>query len=73
MLEALSALRGVVRPDGSVTAGNASSVNDGGAAVLIASEAAVQRFDLKPMARIVGAAAAGVEPCIMGVGPVPAV
>ena len=72
-IEALAALKGVVRPDGTVTAGNASSVNDGAAAVLLASEAAVSRFGLKPIARIVGAAAAGVEPRVMGIGPVPAV
>lgn len=72
-LQALAALKGVVRPDGTVTAGNASSVNDGAAALLIASEQAVGRFGLKPLARIVGSAAAGVEPRVMGIGPVPAV
>ena len=72
-LEALAALKGVVRPDGTVTAGNASSVNDGAATLLIASESAAARYGLQPLARIVAAAAAGVEPRIMGMGPVPAV
>ena len=72
-LEALAALKGVVRPDGTVTAGNASSVNDGAATLLIASERAAARYGLQPLARIVAAAAAGVEPRIMGIGPVPAV
>ena len=71
-LEALAKLKGVVRPDGSVTAGNASGVNDGAAALIIASQAAVERFDLKPMARILGTAVAGVAPRIMGIGPAPA-
>ncbi|HET8789878.1 MAG TPA: acetyl-CoA C-acyltransferase, partial [Modicisalibacter sp.] len=57
---------------GSVTAGNASGVNDGAAAMIVASEAAVKRYDLIPMARIHGMATAGVEPRIMGIGPVPA-
>jgi 3-oxoadipyl-CoA thiolase len=70
--EALSKLKGVVRPNGSVTAGNASGINDGAAAVLIASAAAASRFGLAPLARIVGAAVAGVPPRIMGIGPVPA-
>jgi acetyl-CoA acyltransferase len=69
---ALARLKGVVRPDGSVTAGNASGVNDGAAAVILASETAVKRHGLTPRARILGSAAAGVPPRIMGVGPVPA-
>ncbi|CAH1652787.1 beta-ketoadipyl-CoA thiolase [Hyphomicrobiales bacterium] len=60
------------REGGSVTAGNASGVNDGAAALIIASEAAVKRYGLKPLARVVGGAAAGVAPRIMGIGPVPA-
>jgi acetyl-CoA acyltransferase len=71
-LESLSKLKGVVRPDGSVTAGNASGVNDGAAAVLIASADAAKRFGLTPRARMVAAAAAGVAPRIMGFGPAPA-
>lgn len=71
-LEALATLKPIVRPDGTVTAGNASGVNDGAAAVLVASEAACRQFGLTPMARILGAATAGVPPRIMGVGPVPA-
>ncbi|MDO9596307.1 MAG: 3-oxoadipyl-CoA thiolase [Azoarcus sp.] len=71
-LEMLAKLKGVVRPDGSVTAGNASGVNDGAAAVLLASEAAVKRHGLTPRARILGTAAAGVAPRIMGIGPAPA-
>lgn len=71
-LEMLARLKGVVRPDGSVTAGNASGVNDGACAVLLASEEAVRRHGLKPRARILGSAAAGVAPRIMGIGPAPA-
>jgi 3-oxoadipyl-CoA thiolase len=71
-LEALAKLKGVVRPDGTVTAGNASGVNDGACAVLLASEEAAKRFGLKPRGRIVAAAAAGVPPRIMGFGPAPA-
>jgi acetyl-CoA acyltransferase len=71
-LEALAKLKGVVKPDGTVTAGNASGINDGAVAVLIASERAATRHGLKPLARIVGAAAAGVPPRIMGIGPAPA-
>ena len=71
-LEALGKLKGVVRPDGTVTAGNASGVNDGACAVLIASEDAIRRFGLTPRARIVAGAAAGVAPRIMGFGPAPA-
>jgi len=71
-LEALAKLKGVVKPDGTVTAGNASGVNDGSAALLVASEEAVKRFGLTPRARVVAAAVAGVEPRIMGIGPIPA-
>lgn len=69
-LESLSALRPAFKKDGSVTAGNSSGLNDGAAALLIASENAVKQNNLKPIARIVGAAIAGVEPRIMGIGPV---
>ena len=71
-LEALTKLKGVVRPDGSVTAGNASGVNDGAAALLIADEENAKRHGLVPRARIVGLATAGVPPRVMGVGPAPA-
>ena len=71
-LEALGKLRPIVRPDGSVTAGNASGVNDGAAAIVIASEEAAKRNGLTPRARILGAAVAGVPPRIMGIGPAPA-
>jgi acetyl-CoA acyltransferase len=71
-LEALAKLKGVVRADGSVTAGNASGVNDGACALLIASEAAAMRHGLTPRARIVGMATAGVAPRVMGIGPAPA-
>ena len=71
-LEALAKLKPVVRPDGTVTAGNASGLNDGAAAVLVASEAAASRHGLEPRARIVAMAAAGIAPRIMGVGPVEA-
>ena len=71
-LEALAKLRGVVRPDGSVTAGNASGVNDGACALLLASEEDATRHGLTPRARVVGMATAGVEPRIMGIGPAPA-
>ena len=71
-LEALAKLKGVVRPEGSVTAGNASGVNDGAAALLLASEAAATRHGLTPRARVVGMATAGVPPRIMGMGPAPA-
>ncbi len=71
-VEALSKLRPIVKPDGTVTAGNASGVNDGAAAIIVASEAAVQRQGLKPRARVLGAAVAGVPPRIMGMGPAPA-
>lgn len=71
-LEALSALKTPFRENGSVTAGNASGVNDGAAALLIASEAAVAKHNLTPIARVVGGATAGVPPRIMGIGPAPA-
>ena len=72
-LEALAKLKGVVRPDGTVTAGNASGVNDGSCALLLASESAAARHGLTPRARVVGMATAGVAPRIMGFGPAPAV
>jgi acetyl-CoA C-acetyltransferase len=71
-LEALARLKGVVRPDGTVTAGNASGVNDGACALLLAGEDAAKRHGLTPRARIVGMATAGVPPRIMGIGPAPA-
>jgi 3-oxoadipyl-CoA thiolase len=71
-LEALAKLKGVVKPDGSVTAGNASGVNDGACALLLANEAAAKLHGLAPRARIVGMAMAGVPPRIMGIGPAPA-
>jgi acetyl-CoA acyltransferase len=71
-LEALARLKGVVKPEGTVTAGNASGVNDGACALLLASEEAVKKFGLTPTARVVAAATAGVAPRIMGMGPVPA-
>nr|AGF87277.1 putative beta-ketoadipyl CoA thiolase [uncultured organism] len=71
-LEALAKLKGVVKPGGTVTAGNASGVNDGAVAVLVAGEAAVARYGLRPMARILSMATVGVEPRIMGIGPAPA-
>jgi len=72
-VETLAKLKGVVRPDGSVTAGNSSGVNDGAAALLMASSRAVDRNALKPFARVLACAAAGVAPRIMGIGPVSAV
>ena len=71
-LEALAKLKGVVKPEGTVTAGNASGINDGACALLLASEDAVRRHGLTPKARVVASAAAGVAPRIMGMGPVPA-
>lgn len=71
-LEALARLKGVVRPDGTVTAGNASGVNDGSVALLMASEEGVRRHGLTPRARVLGMATAGVPPRIMGIGPAPA-
>ena len=72
-LDALARLKGIVRPDGTVTAGNASGVNDGACALLLASEAAAARHGLTPRARVVAMATAGVAPRIMGFGPAPAV
>ncbi len=72
-LEALARLKGVVRPDGSVTAGNASGVNDGACALILANEATAAKNGLVPRARVVGMATAGVAPRIMGIGPAPAV
>ncbi len=66
------ALKPIVREGGTVTAGNASGINDGAAALIVASEAAAKAHGLTPRARIVGVAAAGVEPRVMGIGPVPA-
>ena len=71
-LESLAKLKGVVRPDGSVTAGNASGVNDGACALLLADEASAAKHGLTPRARVVGMATAGVAPRIMGMGPAPA-
>src|SRR5712664_2012614 len=71
-LEALSKLKPVVKPNGTITAGNASGINDGACALLLASEAALKRHGLTPRARVVAAAAAGVAPRIMGMGPTPA-
>jgi len=71
-LESLAKLRGVVRPDGTVTAGNASGVNDGACALLLANEQAIKANHLTPRARIVGMAVAGVPPRVMGIGPAPA-
>ena len=71
-LEKLAALRPAFIKDGSVTAGNSAGINDGAAALLLASESAVKRFGLKPKARVVSMAVAGVDPAIMGVGPIPA-
>ena len=71
-LEALAKLKGVVKPEGAVTAGNASGINDGACALLLASEAAVKKHGLTPKARVIAAATAGVAPRIMGMGPAPA-
>ncbi len=71
-LEALAKLKGVVRPDGTVTAGNASGVNDGACAILLADEASAAKHGLTPRARVVGMATVGVPPRIMGIGPAPA-
>ena len=71
-MEALARLKGVVRPDGTVTAGNASGVNDGACALLLANEEAARQYGLTPRARVVGMATAGVAPRIMGFGPAPA-
>lgn len=71
-LEALTKLKPIVRADGTVTAGNASGVNDGACALLLASEDAVKKYQLTPRAKIIGMATAGVPPRIMGIGPAPA-
>lgn len=71
-LEILAKLKGVVRPDGTVTAGNASGVNDGSCALLLADESSASKYGLTPKARVVGMAAAGVPPRVMGIGPAPA-
>jgi 3-oxoadipyl-CoA thiolase len=71
-LEALAKLKGVVKPDGTVTPGNASGVNDGACALVLASEAAAKRHGLTPIARVAGVATAGCAPRLMGIGPVPA-
>ena len=71
-MEMLAKLKGVVKPDGTVTAGNASGVNDGACAILLASEAAAKKNGLTPRARVLGMAAAGLAPRIMGFGPSPA-
>ena len=72
-VEALAKLKGVVKPDGTVTAGNASGVNDGACALLLADQDSAKRFGLTPKARVIGMATAGVAPRVMGIGPVPAV
>jgi 3-oxoadipyl-CoA thiolase len=72
-VDSLARLKGVNGADSSVTAGNASGVNDGAAAVLLASDSAAEKYGLEPLARVVAMAAAGVEPRVMGIGPVPAV
>ncbi len=72
-LEALAGLKPIVRSDGTITAGNASGINDGAAALILASEAAVKEFSLMPRARFLGMATAGVAPRVMGVGPIGAV
>ena len=71
-IEALAKLKSIVRPDGTVSAGNASGVNDGACALILASEAAAKKHGLTPIARVVGVATAGCAPRIMGIGPVPA-
>ena len=71
-IEALGKLKPFVRKDGTITAGNASGVNDGACAILVASESAVKKYNLSPITRVVGGAAAGVPPRIMGIGPAPA-
>jgi acetyl-CoA acetyltransferase family protein len=71
-MEKLAALKPTFAKDGTVTAGNSSGINDGAAAVLLASEDAIKKYNLKPIARVVSMAVAGVDPAIMGIGPVPA-
>jgi acetyl-CoA acyltransferase len=70
--EALAKLKPIVKPNGTITAGNASGINDGACALLLASESAAKKFGLIPIARVLGSASAGVLPRIMGIGPVPA-
>ena len=70
-MEALGKLKGVVKPDGTVTPGNASGINDGACALIVASEAAAKRHGLTPLARVLGVATAGCAPRVMGIGPVP--
>ena len=72
-LEALAKLRPIVRPDGTVTAGNASGVNDGAAAIIVASKEAVRKYGLTPRARVISSSVAGVPPRVMGIGPIPAI
>lgn len=71
-VETLGKLKPIVRPDGTITAGNASGVNDGAAAIIVASKAAVEKYGLTPRAKVLGGAVAGVPPRIMGIGPAPA-
>ena len=71
-LEKLASLKPAFEKEGTVTAGNSSGINDGAAAMLLASEEAVKKYGLEPMARVVSMAVAGVDPAIMGIGPVPA-
>ncbi len=71
-MEGLAALKPIVKPTGTITAGNASGINDGACGLLLASEAAAKKYGLTPKARVVTSAAAGVAPRIMGIGPVPA-
>lgn len=71
-MEGLGKLRPAFRKDGTVTAGNASGMNDGAAALILASEEAIKKYGLQPIAKILGSAVAGVEPRIMGIGPVEA-
>jgi 3-oxoadipyl-CoA thiolase len=71
-MEGLAALKPIVKPTGTITAGNAAGINDGACGLLLASEQATKKYGLKPKARIVASAVAGVAPCIMGIGPVPA-
>ena len=71
-IEGLAKLKPIVRPDGTITAGNASGINDGACALLVASESAAREHGLEPLARVVGWSVAGVEPRIMGIGPAPA-
>lgn len=72
-MEALAKLKGIVEIGGTVTAGNSSGINDGSVGMLIASDEAIKKYNLRPIARIIGSQAAGVRPNIMGIGPVPAV